>query len=121
MTSYNVRAIVKELHNLDQVHNHKNSDLDEMSGLFLDDELANQMSSETHFSAETDKMYYFVREPQHESSTNEGFSTELVVESEFGDGYVCIDGSIKYDIAYGDKVTIDVKPEYRLKCMKFIM
>jgi hypothetical protein len=34
---------------------------------------------------------------------------------------VCIDGSTKYDLNYGDSVELSSKPEYRLKCMKFIL
>lgn len=90
-------------------------------GHLLDDELANQISSETHFQAEKESMYYFVREPKIEESFNEGYAEKLVIESELGDGQVCVDGHLKFEVAYGDRIKIDVKPEYRLKCMKFNM
>jgi len=44
-----------------------------------------------------------------------------MLESELSDGQLCIDGHMKFHIGYGDKVYIDLKPEYRLKCIKFIM
>lgn len=47
----------------------------------LDDELANQISSETLFSPEKESMYYYVREPMNEASYGEGFAEELLVES----------------------------------------
>jgi len=66
-------------------------------------------------------MYYYVREPKIESQFNEGFAERLHLDSELIDGQLCVDGHLKYDVGYGDKVVIDMKPEYRLKCMKFIM
>jgi hypothetical protein len=56
-----------------------------------------------------------------ESQFNEGFTDEMTIDSELTDGQVCIDGSLKYKVGFGDKLKIDVKPEYKLKCMKFIM
>ena len=41
--------------------------------------------------------------------------------SEMSDGQLCIDGQVKFDLAYGDIVQIDNKPEYNLKCIKFIV
>jgi NAD+ kinase len=86
MTSYNVRAIINELKS--HYENTENEHLIEVlrDGHLLDDELANQISSETHFQAEKESMYYFVREPKVEESFNEGFAEELVIESELGDG-----------------------------------
>jgi hypothetical protein len=34
---------------------------------------------------------------------------------------VCIDGSTKYDLNFGDSVELYSNPDYRLKCMKFIL
>lgn len=41
MTSYNVRAIIKELQKHNELNKAQNNDIDELGGLFLDDELAN--------------------------------------------------------------------------------
>ena len=83
--------------------------------------LANQMSKETHFSSESKKMYYFVREAAKETQQNEGFASTVKLGSEMSDGQLCIDGQVKFDLAYGDIVQIDNKPEYNLKCIKFIV
>ena len=31
--------------------------------MYFDEEMANQMSRETNFESESDKMYYYIREP----------------------------------------------------------
>lgn len=36
----------------------------------------------------------------------------MEIESELIDGQICIDGHLKYDLAYGDKINIDIQPEY---------
>lgn len=70
MTSFNVRSIMNELrrkHENDpaQLGDH-GVDLEHNGGLFVEEELANQISSNSHFDAEKESMYYFVREPQFE-------------------------------------------------------
>ena len=81
--------------------------------------LANQMSKETHFSPESKQMYYYVREAYTGTQLSEGLASSLRITSECSDGQICIDGQIKYDVAYGDICQIDNKPEYSLKCIKF--
>ena len=81
--------------------------------------MANEMSLGTQFDTSTDMLYYFVREPYSGTATTEGFAKKVVITSELCDGQLCIDGSVKYDISYGDTCEIDIRPEYRLKCIKF--
>ena len=66
-------------------------------------------------------MYYYVREPGKNGASNEGFAEEILLDSEIHNGRICIDGAIYHDIGFGDKIKADVKPEYALKCIKFIM
>jgi len=91
--------------------------------MYLEEELASQISSETHFGSEVKSMYYYVREPNKGASGNptEGYAKKMVLESELNEGQICIDGHLKYDVNYGDHVSIDSMPEHRLKCIKFIM
>ena len=79
------------------------------------------MSKETHFSPESEKIYFYVREPQKYSTNSQGFADKLEVTSELLNGEITIDGQIKCELNYGDKCTIDLKPEYSLKCIKFIV
>lgn len=44
------------------------------------------MSKETHFSSESKKMYYFVREASKETKQNEGFASTVKLVSEMSDG-----------------------------------
>lgn len=71
-------------------------------------------------------MYYFVREVQSKdylyySMHSEGFCKDLELQSEFLDGRVYIDGYFTHDIGVGDVFHVDSKPEYRLKCIKFLL
>lgn len=54
-------------------------------------------------------MYYYVREAFSESddSFSEGFANTLKLTSELSDGQICIDGQIKYDMAFGDICQVD--------------
>mmetsp|Transcript_13086 Transcript_13086/g.22085 ORF Transcript_13086/g.22085 Transcript_13086/m.22085 type:complete len:80 (-) Transcript_13086:338-577(-) len=79
------------------------------------------MSKETHFTPDSKKLYYYVREPQHLSGNSEGFVDKIDVISELVDGEITIDGQIKCELNYGDKCSIDLRPEYSLKCIKFIV
>lgn len=68
-------------------------------------------------------MYYYVREPNKSATGNptEGFATRMELESELIDGQLCIDGNTVINVQYGDHITIESRPEYRLKCIKFIL
>ena len=78
------------------------------------------MSSDTHFQPDFDKMYYYVREPYTGSNFKEGFAQKIVLNSELCDGLLCVDGANKYHMTHGDTCEIDIKPEYRLRCYKFL-
>ena len=78
------------------------------------------MSSDTHFEPELKKMYYYVREPYTGTQFSEGFAQHIKLHSELCDGQICIDGSNKYHMTHGDTCEVDTKPEYRLKCFKFV-
>ena len=65
-------------------------------------------------------MYFYVREPRFDSQFREGFAEEVVIESELENAKLCVDGSVHEDINYGDVIINTVRPEYRLKCMKFL-
>lgn len=85
------------------------------------EELANRMSKETLFTGDTKKMYFYVREPYTGTEIKEGFAEELILNSELTDGQLFIDGQTRLDMSYGDSCKIDIKPEYQLKCIKFIV
>ena len=66
-------------------------------------------------------MYYYVREPFKDSEQTEGFAKEVILESLLTNGQICIDGAWNFDMTVGDWCKIDIKPEYQLKCIKFIV
>ena len=82
--------------------------------------VAQAMSSDTHFEPELKNMYYYVREPYTGTQFSEGFAQHMKLHSELCDGQICIDGSNKYHMTHGDTCEVDIKPEYRLKCFKFV-
>jgi hypothetical protein len=51
----------------------------------------------------------------------EGFASHLQYMSELIEGRVYIDGYYRKDIGLGDTFTVDSKPEYRLKCVRFLI
>jgi len=82
------------------------------------------MSKETHFSPESNQMYYYIREPFDDGIHNnfsEGYAKKVKLTSELSDGIICIDGQIKYDLNYGDICEVEHQPKYSLKCIKFIV
>lgn len=71
-------------------------------------------------------MFYFVREgylkdPQIYCRHSEGYSKKIKFYSELIDGRAYIDGYYTQDLGIGDVFTIDSKPEYRLKCIRFLV
>ena len=93
----------------------------------MEDHFAKTVSSQTLFPAEEEKMYFFVREGYAKDPTNgynkhkEGFCRQLEFQSELVEGTVYIDGHYRRDIGLGDIFYVDSKPEYRLKCIKFLL
>ena len=71
-------------------------------------------------------MYYFVREVYSKDTLGmvnhaEGFCKELEFTSEPLEGRVNVDGYFTYDLAVGDNFIVDSKPEYKLKCIRFLV
>lgn len=69
-------------------------------------------------------MYYFVREgfvkdPQYYSRHSEGYAEKIKFSSDLVNGRVYIDNCFTKDLSIGDTFTVDSKPEYRLKCIRF--
>jgi predicted solute-binding protein len=60
--------------------------------IYFQEEIANNMSRQTNFPTDSNKMYYYVREPFAGEHQNEGFAKEMRMTSELMDGQVCIDG-----------------------------
>lgn len=88
VTNTNVKDIAREL--LDLLKK-ENCEITEKLKQTTEDNqfveiLANQMSKETHFTSESKKMYYYVREAYKETSHNEGFASTVKLESELSDG-----------------------------------
>lgn len=88
----------------------------------LVDQLAQGMSQATEYDSASRQMYYYVRESMKTAvlRQKEGFANERVkLLSELYDGQLCIDGSIKLDIQYGDTCVIESHDEHRLNTISF--
>ena len=71
-------------------------------------------------------MYYFVREGYLKERTgfnrhSEGYARSIIYISELVEGRVYIDGYYTRDIGLGDVFTVDTHPDYRLKCIRFLL
>jgi len=83
--------------------------------------MAKKISEKTVFPADSDKMYYFVREGFQETNISEGFTQNLILTSEMFNGVVKLDGHNSIDISMGDRFELSIDPKYNLKCMKLII
>jgi len=63
----------------------------------------------------------YSKDPTYYSRFTEGFGRFLEYYSELVEGKVYIDGYITMRISMGDSFTVDIKPEYRLKCIRFLL
>jgi len=86
--------------------------------------VAKEISRDTMFPYDREEMYYFVREgyskdPYHYSRHSEGFCKELTFISELLDGKVFIDGYWTHDLGLGEQFKVDIRPEHKLKCIRF--
>ena len=74
------------------------------------------MSDQTMFSAEDNRMFYYVREPcgsrEHFVSNAQGFSKELEFTSELLEGKISIDGLLNAPISLGETFRVKSLPEY---------
>lgn len=87
----------------------------------IDYKIAEKISLKTIFPADSDKMYYYVREGFQETNISEGFCKELTLTSEMLGGVVKIDGHTTIDISMGDRFNMVVDPDYHLRCMNLII
>ena len=114
ITQSDVRTI------LNQLGNQENQEL-------VEDHFAKTVSQETLFPADEKRFYYFVREGYATNNSDgykrhkEGFANEMQYLSELIEGRVYIDGYYRRDIGLGDTFIVDSRPEYRLKCIKFLL
>ena len=85
------------------------------------EQLAQGMSQATEFDSASSRMYFYVRESMKTKfRKREGFANERVkLTSKLYDGQLCIDGSIKMDIQYGDTCEIDTHKKHRLNTISF--
>lgn len=92
----------------------------------MEEHFAREISKQTIFPYSEERMYYFVREgyskdPQVYSRHAEGYCKYLKFYSELIEGRVFIDGYYTKDIGIGDVFTLDTSPDYRLKCIRFLV
>lgn len=121
VTAKTLSAVTKQLSGVLDLNPEKAEQLGSKGAdMALMEELANQMSKQTHFSSESGKMYYYVREPNQHSNRSEGFAQKIILNSELLQGEICADGQAKCEVKFGDLCTIEHKSEYALKCVKFI-
>jgi len=70
------------------------------------------------------ELYYYVREPQSQADYEphaQGFAKKVEFLGELFDGMVSVDGLINMSLNFGDSFTCEVKPEYSLKTVKFLL
>ena len=96
----------------------------------MEEHFAKTVSMQTLFPPEEDRFYYFVREGYATQTSSEGsgykrhkegFAHHMQYLSELIEGRVYIDGYYRRDIGLGDSFIVDSKPEYRLKCIRFLI
>ena len=63
----------------------------------------------------------YSKDPTYYSRHTEGFAKELEFYSELVEGKVYIDGYYTKNLYMGDKFVVDTRPEYRLKCIRFLL
>ena len=87
----------------------------------MDTNLGNVISSNNIFPADSDQLYYFVREGVTDSAWRaEGYCKKIKVVSEMIDGSVQLDGFFKADLGIGDVFWVRSCPEKSLKCIHLI-
>ena len=93
----------------------------------MEEHFAKTISKQTIFSPDEERMYYFVREGYlKDPKTNfnrhsEGFARHIRYLSELVEGRVYVDGYYTKDIGLGDVFEVDSHPDYRLKCIRFLL
>lgn len=85
-----------------------------------DIKIAKEISDKTIFPVHNEKMYYYVREGFQETVVSEGFCNNLEFTAEMLGGEVKLDGQRLLPMGIGDKIKLNTRPKYDLRCMKFI-
>lgn len=76
----------------------------------VNETIAEEISDQTKFPIDEDKMYFYVREGFSLNREGEGFCTHLKVTSEMLNGEIIIDGHIRVDLSIGDVFCISTGP-----------
>lgn len=80
--------------------------------------LAQEISQESVFEQDDDRLYFFVREGFSNTRLSEGFVNNVKVTSEMLNGEVIIDGWLKFDLSIGDSFTIESDAKHALTGIK---
>ena len=80
--------------------------------------LAQEISAETKFAQDDDRLYFFVREGFSNTRLSEGFVKNVKVTSEMLNGEIIIDGWLKYDLSIGDSFTVESDDAHALTGIK---
>jgi hypothetical protein len=86
--------------------------------------IALHLSKNTTFELDRPELFYYVREPQISGDFErhaQGFAKTLEFMSDLYDGMVSVDGLLTVNIGLGESFHCDVKPEYSLKSIKFLI
>ena len=86
--------------------------------------IALDLSLKTAFALDRPELFYYVREPQATDDYErhaQGFAKCLEFTSEMYDGMVSVDGLLAVGVGLGEHITCEVKPEYALKSIKFLI
>jgi len=93
-----------------------------MMGSTIDEEinsyLAQEISHETIFPQDDDRLYFFVREGFSNTRLSEGFVKKVKVTSEMLNGEVIIDGWLKHDLSIGDSFVVEAHDDNALTGIK---
>ena len=84
----------------------------------INSKLAEEISAETIFAADEDKLYFFVREGFSNTRLSEGFVEKVKVTSEMLNGEVIVDGWLKFDLSIGDSFEMETGADYALTGIK---
>jgi hypothetical protein len=75
------------------------------------EQMARDLSKETLFAHDAQKLFFFVREGFSLTQMSEGFCTKLDVTSEMLNGEIILDGWDNHDISLGDKFVLSAAGE----------
>ena len=84
----------------------------------VNDMLSQELSDQTIFPRDDERMYFYVREGFSLTRQSEGFCKKIKVTSEMLNGEVIIDGWYQTDLSIGDTFTLTQSPKHSLRAMK---